>query len=188
MAASWTMPSSGPAAPPLQPVDMTRFPEFAEVVRFFRIEAESRLPGAARPKGTDVTDSGQAATAGRIYRAILDGAARRYREAPRAGEALADVRLVFDPRLAERLAAWSIRWARAQIRADPSRDSQFNAVRSHVERMASLEDGRSFHDALERAGPRVVGAAVPATPREFADVARFFRLEALWELEQIKSR
>jgi hypothetical protein len=59
------MPSNGPAA---QPVDMTRFREFAEVARFFRIEAESRLPGASRPKGTDVTDSGQAATAGGIYR------------------------------------------------------------------------------------------------------------------------
>ncbi len=130
------------------PVDMTRFPEFVEVARFFRIEAESLLSGASKSKGTDATDSGQAATAGRIYRAILDEAARRYREAPRAGEALADVRLVFDSRLAERLAAWSIRWARAQIRTDLSRVSQFNAVRSHVERMASLEDGRSFHDAL----------------------------------------
>ena len=97
---------------------MTRFREFAEVARFFRIEAESRLPGASRPKGTDVTDTGQAATAGRIYRAILDGAARRYREVPRAGRVPADVRLVFDPRLAERLAAWSIRWARARIRDD----------------------------------------------------------------------
>ena len=170
------------------PVDMTRLSEFVEVVRFFRIEAESRLPGPSRPKGTDVTDSGQAATAGRIYRAILDGAARRYREATRAGEALGDLRLVFDTRLAERLAAWSIRRARAQIRADLSRVSKFNAVRSHVERMASLEDGRSFHDALERAGPLVVEVAAPEPTREFADVARFFRLEAVWELEQIKSR
>ncbi len=170
------------------PVDMTRFPEFALVVGFFRIEAESRLPGATRPKGNDVTDFGQAVTAGRIYRAILDGAAHRYREAPRAGGALADVRFVFDPRLAERLAAWSIRWARAQIRADLTRVSQFNAVRSHVERMASLEDGRSIHEALERAGPGVVGVAEPAPPREFADVARFFRLEALWDLAQVKSR
>ena len=166
---------------------MTRFREFAEVARFFRIEAEGRLPGASRPKGADVTDSGQAETAGRIYRAILDGAARRYREAPRR-RGPADVRLVFDPRLAERLAAWSVRWARARIRADASRASQFTAVRSHVERMATLEDGRSLHDALERAGPLAGGLAAPAPPREFADVARFFRLEALWELEQIKSR
>ena len=86
-----------------QPVDMTRFREFAEVVRFFRIEAESRLPGASRPKGTDVTDSGQAATAGRIYRAILDEAARRYREAPRGrGACRCPPRLRRPPRRATR--------------------------------------------------------------------------------------
>jgi hypothetical protein len=177
---------AGRSAP--EPVDMTRFREFAEVVRFFRIEAEARLPGPLKPRGTDITESGQAATAGRMYRVILDEAARRYREAPHAGEAPADVPLVFDSRLAERLAAWSIRWARAQIRADLRRVAQFNAVRSHVERMASLEDRRSFHDALERAGPRIDGVAAPALPREFADVAKFFRLEALWDLAQIKSR
>jgi hypothetical protein len=171
-----------------QRVDMTRFHEFAEVVRFFRIEAEARLPGSLKPRGTDVTDSGQAATAGRIYRAILDEAAHRYGQVPRAGDAPADVLFLFDSRLAERLAAWSIRWARAQIRADLSRVAQFNTVRSHVERMASLEDGRSFHDALESAGPRVSGVAAPVLPREFADVARFFRLEALWELAQVRSR
>jgi hypothetical protein len=170
------------------PVDVTRFPEFVEVARFFRIEAESLLSGASKSKGTDATDSGQAATAGRIYRAILDGAARRLRQAPRAGQALADPRLVFDPRIAERLAAWSVRWARAEIRTDMSRVSQFNAVRLHAERMASLEDGRSLHDALERAGADVVRVAAHAPPREFADVARFCRLEALWELAQVKSR
>ena len=154
---------------------MTRFREFAEVARFFRIEAESRLPGAARPKDADDAASSQAATAGRIYHAILDGAARRYRESP-------DVRLAFNSRLAERLAAWSIRWARAEISADSGRSSQFTAVRSHVERMASLEDGRSLRDTLG-------GLAAAAPPsREFADVARFFRLDALWELEQIRSR
>jgi hypothetical protein len=171
-----------------KPLDMTRSREFAEVARFFRIEAETRLAGASRSKGTDVTDPSQAATAGRFYHAILDGAARRYREAPRAGGAPPDVRLVFDPGVAERLAAWSIRWTRARIRDDPGRASQFNAVRSHVERMASLEDGRSLHDALERSGPLAGGRAAPASPRAFADVARFFRLEALWDLEQIKSR
>jgi hypothetical protein len=170
------------------PIDMARFPEFSEVVRFFRIDAESRLPGAARPKGTDATDSGQATTAGRIYGAILGAAANRYRAAPRAGEAIAEARPALDARLAERLAAWSIRGARAQIRADLTRDSQFNAVRSHVKRMASLEDGRTFHDALERGGLPVPGVAAATSPREFADVARFFRLEALWELEQMKSR
>jgi hypothetical protein len=171
-----------------QPIDMTRIGEFTEVARFFRIEAEAQLPGGSRPKGTDVTDSGQAATAGRVYRAILDGAAHQHRDAPRAGKAIADVRVVFDARLAERLAAWSIRWARAQIRVNLTRDSQFNSVRSHIERMASLEDGRSFHDGLERAGLRVAGVAVPAPPHELAEVARFFRLEAVWELANVKSR
>ena len=171
-----------------QLVDMTRFPEFTEVVGFFRAEAASGLPGAMRPNGSDVTAAGQAAIAGRIYRAILDRAARRYREPPRAGDALADISLVFDPRLAERLAAWSIRWARSQARADLSRVSQFNAIRSHIERMASLEDGRSLNEAIDRTGPRVAGVAGPAPPREFTDVARFFRLEAVWELAQVKSR
>lgn len=177
---------SGRAA--VQPVDMTQFREFAEVVRFFRVEGESQRPGASRPRGTDVTDPGQAETASRIYRAVLDEAAYRYLEGPRADQPLVDVRLVFDPCLAERLAAWSIRWARAQIRAIPSRESQFHAIRSHIERMASLEDGRSFHDALDRAVRRAAGAPAPELPREFADVARFFRLEALWDLAQVKSR
>ena len=50
--------------------------------------------------------------------------------------------------------------------------------------MASLEDGRSLHDAMIRVG----GPAATATPREFAEVARYFRLEALWELEILRSR
>ena len=169
-------------------VDMARFPEFTEVVRFFRLEATSRLQGATQSKSTDDSDSEQAATADRIYRALLDGAARRDREAPLAGEALADVRLDFDTRPAERLAAWSIRWARAQIRVDPTRASHFNAIRSHVERMALLEDGRSLREAIDRTGPRVAAVTVLALAREFGDVARFFRLEALWELAQVKSR
>ena len=168
-----------------QLVDMNRFLEFTEVVGFFRTEAASGLPGATRPNGNDVTAAGQAATAGRIYRAILDSAARRHRESPRAGDAVVDLRLVFDSRLAERLAAWSIRWARAQARADLTRVSQFNAIRSHIERMASLEDGRSLHEAIDRAGPGVGAVAAPA---QFTEVARFFRLEAVWELAQVKSR
>ncbi len=161
--------------PPVGPVDMRRFREFAEVVRFYRIEA-------------DATESDQAATAGRIYRAILEGAIRRHHEAARAGGVADDVRDAFDSRLAERLAAWSVHWARAQIRPDASRVMTFNAVRSHVERMAALEDGRALRDVHERAGPVNGGRAAPAPPREFADVARFFRLEAVWELEQIRSR
>jgi hypothetical protein len=159
-------------------VDMARLPEFAEIARFFRIEAESKLPEASRPKGTDVAASARAMAAARIYQAILDGAIRRFRE----GGAPADVRIVFDPRLAERLGSWSIRWARAQ--GGEGRSSQFAAVRSHIERMASLEDGRSLRDAPARVG----GPVATATPREFAEVARFFRLEALFELEILRSR
>jgi hypothetical protein len=157
------------------PVDMGRFREFAEVARFYRTEA-------------DGTESGQAATADRIYGAILDEAVHRYRAAPRAGGVPADVRVGFDSRLAERLAAWSVRWAQAQVRDDGSRASQFAAVRSHLERMTALEDGRALRNAFERAGPAADGLAAPVPPRESADVARFFRLEALWELELIRSR
>jgi hypothetical protein len=53
--------------------------------------------------------------------------------------------------------------------------------------MASLEDGRFLHDPLARAG-RGNGGAVRAPSREFAEIARFFRLAALWELERLKSR
>jgi hypothetical protein len=158
--------------PAVGPIDMSRCREFAEIARFFRIEAEGRLPGGPSSKEADGAEPGQAATAGRVYRTILDGAVHRNPEAHRAGGGPADVGITFDSQLAERLAAWSVRWARAQIHADASRVSQFNAVRSHVERMAALEEGRVLR----------------APPREFADVARFFRLEALWELEQIRSR
>ncbi len=99
-----------------------------------------------------------------------------------------DARLIFDSRLAERLAAWSISWGRAQVGAGGSRVARFAAIREHIERMVSLEDGRSLRDAFERDGPLIGGPAAPAPPREFAEVARFFRLEALWELELIRSR
>ncbi|MGP0065677.1 MAG: hypothetical protein ACLQGP_18995 [Isosphaeraceae bacterium] len=163
-------------------VDTTKLLEFAEFARFFRIEAENDLPEAMRSTSTDVTASGRAMAAARIYQSLLDGAARRYREAPREGGAPADVRLVFDEHLAERLGSWSIRWARAQ--GGEGRSSRFAAVRSHIERMASLGDGRSLRDAIARTG----GPLATATPREFAEVARFFRLEALFELEILRSR
>ena len=51
-----------------------------------------------------------------------------------------------------------------------------------------LEDGRAFADALERTGPRGPGADALALPREFTDVARFFRLDALWQVAQARSR
>jgi hypothetical protein len=170
------------------PVDMTPFRAFADLARFLRIEAESQLLKASRPQDADITASSQAEAAGRIYQAILDEAARRYLEAPRAGREPTDDRLVFDPLLAERLAAWSIFWGRAQVGSGGSRVERFAAIREHIERMASLEDGRSLHDTFEREGPLIGGPAAPAPPREFAEVARFFRLEALWELELIKSR
>jgi hypothetical protein len=169
-----------------QPVDMTRLHEFAEIARFFRIEAESKLPEAWSPKGPDVTAVNQAAA--RIYRAILDGAALRYLEARRGGEAPLDAGPIFDLRLAERLASWSIRWGRAQARGGKGRISRFAAIRSHIERMASLEDGRALHDAIVRVSPPIGKPVALAPPREFAGVARFFRLEALWELERIRSR
>jgi hypothetical protein len=172
--------------PAVAPVDMTRLREFTEVARFFRIEAESNLPEVSRPKGPDVTASSRAADAGRIYQAIWDGAARRSTETPRAGEAPRDARLILDAVLAERLGTWSVRWGRAQAAESPL--SRFAAVRSHMERMALLEDGRSRHDALTLASPSTGGPVPTAPPREFAEVARFFRLEALWELEKIKSR
>ena len=171
----------------VEPIDMMRFREFAEVILFFRIEAQGRLAGAASPTDTEDAGAGQAAAAGRVYRAILDGAVHRYRESQRAGGAPVDVGLVFDSRLAERLAAWSARRAQSQIRADVSRASWSTAVRWHAERMAALEEGRWRHEAPERAGPGV-GPTAPAPPREFVNVARFFRLGALWELELIKSR
>jgi hypothetical protein len=178
--------SPGRAAAP--PVDMTRFPEFAEVARFFRIEAEDQLPGSARMKDADATSSRQAEAAARIYRAIRDEAVRRCRETPRPNEPRTDPRLVFDARLAERLAGWSIAWARAQVGPGGSRAARFAAIRSHIERMSALEDGRSLHKAFEPNHPQSGGTADRSPPRDFAEVARFFRMEALWELELIKSR
>jgi hypothetical protein len=176
----------GTGRPALEPVDMNRLREFVEVARFFRIEAESQLPTVSKPKGGDATASSQAAA--RIYRAILDDAIRRCRELPREGGAPPDASLVFDPRLAERLGAWSIHWARAQAGEGEGTLSRFAAVRSHMERMASLEDGRTLRNALAPADPPLSKSVVPASPREFAEVARFFRLEAVWELERIRSR
>jgi hypothetical protein len=172
--------------PAVEPVDMNRLRDFTDVARFFRLEAESQFPKTSRPNSADMTAASRAAS--QMYRAILDGAARRYRELPRAGGAPPDARLVFDPGLAERLGAWSVRWARAQSATGEGTLTRFAAVRSHIERMASLEDGRSLRDALAPAGQPVDKSVAPAPSGEFADVARFFRLEAVWELERIRSR
>ncbi len=174
--------------PALAPLAWTRLRDFRDVARFFRIEAERSLRESARPLARDETAASQAEAASRIYEAILDGAARRYLEATHAGAAPADVRLSFDLRLVERLGFWSIRWGRAQAGEDPGRSAQFAAVRSHLERMGSLEDGRAVRQALARVGSRDGGPVAPAPPGEFAQIARFFRLEALWELERIKAR
>jgi hypothetical protein len=171
-----------------EPLDMTRLREFADVARYFRLDAESQMPEGSQPTGAAVSSGSRAAAAGRIYRATWDEAVRRYLEAPHAGGALPDARLVFDARLAERLGAWSIRWGRAQATASGDFNPRYASVRSHIERMASLEDGRALNDALARAGRTNGAATAPAPPREFAEVARFFRLQALWELARIKSR
>jgi hypothetical protein len=168
-------------------LDMTRFHDFAAVAGFFRIEAESQLSELSRPASNDaMTAAGRAAVAGQMYQDVLDEAARRYATLRRAGGATALAASVFDLRLAERLGSWSIRWARAQAGAGP--DARFHAVRSHVERMAALADGRAVRDAVARADPRLGAPDAPTPPPEFADVTRFFRLEARWELELIRSR
>lgn len=169
-------------------LDMTQLPEFVAVVRFFRIEAESQQPNVSTPKGIDLAASSRAAAASQVYQSILDGAARRYLAIPHAGGAPADAHSIFDARLAERLGFWSIHWGRALAGAGGSGGSRFAALRAHFERMASLEDGRALHDACNRAGARAGGPDAPAPPRDFAAVARFFRLEARWELELVKSR
>jgi hypothetical protein len=169
-------------------LDMTRLREFAAVAIFYRTEAESQLPAVSRPKATDVTAISRAAAAAQIYQATLDEAARRYLALPRAGQKSPEARSVFDARLAERLGAWSIRWGRVRAATGEVPGARFAAVRSHFERMASLEDGRALHNALAQAGPRADGTDALPPPREFAEVARFFRLEARWELELIRSR
>jgi hypothetical protein len=173
-------------------LDMNQLRTFADVARFFRIDAERQLLEESRPNSADATASSRtvAADASRIYTATWDAAARRYVELPRADAATADVGAVCDPLLAERLGFWSIRWGRAQASAGESAHivARFDAVRSHIERMATLEDGRALNEALGRAGRGGGGVAAVAPPRAFAEVARFFRLEAQWELARLKSR
>jgi hypothetical protein len=170
--------------PPGKKLDKKRLGEFVAVARFFRADAESRSPDLTRQGGADAAASSQSAAARQIYQTILDGAARRYLAIPHAGNARPDARSVYDTGLAERLATWSLRWGRAEAAARDDPGSRFIAVRSHFERMASLEDGRALHEALVRAG----GSGAPSPPPEFADVARFFRLEARWEVDLVRSR
>jgi hypothetical protein len=162
--------------------------EFVAAARFFRVEAEGQLAGLSKPSGTDLTASSRSAAAGQIYQQTLDDAAHRYLALPRAGGAPADAGLVFDSRLAERLGAWSICWARVQAGWGEGPGSRFAASRSHFDRMASLEDGRALHEALKRAGQRAAVSDALPVPREFADAVRYFRLQARWELELVRSR
>ncbi len=175
-----------------EPLDLTRLRGFVAVARFFRIEAESQLPEVSRTKGTDVTVSARAAAAGQIYQAMLDEAARRYLAIPRAGGVPIDLGSVFDSRLAERLGSWSIRWGRVQAGTGQGTGPRFAADRSHLDRMTALEDGRAVRrrpcSRLAVPSPPGGGSDPLPPPREFAEVARFFSLEARWELELIRSR
>ena len=135
----------------------------------------------------DHTASERAEVAGRIYRAVLLGEVRRYLAPPRAGEPPPDATAVFDARLAERLGGWSLRWMEAARNAG-GRAARFEAVRDHLERMRGLESGRSVQGALREQGrPSDVPLDITKLG-EFAEVARFFRLDAESRLEDLKSR
>jgi hypothetical protein len=173
--------------PPGQPLDMTRLREFVAAARFFRLEAECQLPETSARKGNVEADTSSVAVASQIYQAIQDVAARRYLAISRVGGRPPDAGLVFGSRLAERLGEWSIRWGRVQARgAGPG--SRFAAVRSHLERMASLADGRALNDAFIRAGSSLTRPDALPHIHEFNTVAQFFELEARWQLDLIRSR
>jgi hypothetical protein len=169
------------------PLEMVQLGGFVAVTRFFRLEAERQLPELSRQPAADRAASSQAAAARQIYQAILDEAAHRYIALAGGGNPREDNRSVFDTRLAERLGAWSVRWGQAEAGASDAPGSRFAAVRSHLERMASLEDGPALRDAGHRASAHAV-RDIPSPPGQFADVARFFRLHARWELELVRSR
>src|SRR5262249_3836831 len=76
----------------------------------------------------DRTAPQRAEVAGRVYRALLRGEARRHLDQP------PDAPAVFDARLAERLGEWSLRWMEAARNAG-GRAARFEAARAHLERM-----------------------------------------------------
>ena len=125
------------------------------------------------PQGAEV--------AGRVYRAILRGEARRYVDQPPGAPA------GFDARLAERLGEWSVRWMEAARNAG-GRAARFEAVRAHLERMRGLESGRSVYHALGEAGRPDERALDVTRLGEFVEVARFFRLDAESRLQDVRSR
>src|SRR5262249_43750344 len=55
---------------------------------------------------------------------------------------------------------------------------RFDAVRAHLERMRGLESGRALRDALGEAGGSADRPLEVSALAEFAEVARFFRLDA----------
>jgi hypothetical protein len=125
--------------------------------------------------------------AGRVYRAVLHGEVRRYLAPPRAGEPPPVAPAVFDARLAERLGEWSFRWMEAARNAG-GRAARFEAVRAHLERMRGLESGRSLQDALREAGQPDDRSLDITKLGEFAEVTRFFRLDAEARLQDLRSR
>ncbi len=135
----------------------------------------------------DHTASERAEVAGRIYRAVLLGEARRYLSPPRAGEPPPDAAAIFDARLAERLGGWSLRWMEAARNAG-GRAARFEAVRAHLDRMRGLESGRSVRDALREAGRPGDGPLDVTRLGEFIEVARYFRLDAESRLLDLRSR
>jgi hypothetical protein len=129
----------------------------------------------------DRTAPQRAEVAGRVYRVILGGEARRHLVEPPGAPA------VFDARLAERLGEWSLRWMEAARNAG-GRPARIEAVRAHLERMRGLESGRSLYDALGEAG-RTGDRALDLTRLgEFIEVARFYRLDAESRFQDVKSR
>jgi hypothetical protein len=135
----------------------------------------------------DRTAPERSEVAGRVYRALLRGEARRYLAPPRAGEPLPDAPAVFDARLAERLGEWSTRWMEAARNAG-GRAARYEAVRAHRDRMRGLESGRALLDALGEAGGPADRSLDVTRLGEFAEVARFFRLDAESRLQDVRSR
>jgi hypothetical protein len=135
--------------------------------------------GAVPP--LDPTAAERAEVAGRVYRTLLRGEARRSLAQP------PDAPAVFDARLAERLGEWSLRWMEA-ARNTAGRAARFEAVRAHLERMRGLESGRSVQDALREEG-RPGDRPLDVTKLvDFTEVARFFRLDAESRVQDLRSR
>ena len=134
------------------------------------------------PQGVAATPAELDEIANRVYHAILDEAVDRFLASPRGGETRADEVPIFDGPLAERLGFWSDLWSQSQELAatDPSWRSlavsdrsarvptagvrtagpsgRMAAIRSHIERMHELENGRFVDDALKRSGRTTIEA------------------------------